>query len=39
METIYLIYVLDLNSNILIDVVSLKQLILAESDATIGSLG
>ena len=39
METIYLIYVLDLKSQHLIDVVSLKQLILAELDATIGSLG
>jgi len=39
METIYLIYVLDPTSQHLIDVVSLKQLILAEPGATIGSLG
>lgn len=38
METIYLIYVLDPGTQRLIQVVSLKQLILADPKATIGSL-
>ena len=38
-ETIYLIYVLDPNSQHLLSVVSLKQLILADPTATIGSIG